>query len=383
MNSIYRGAAAGMLALLCCSPALPCSLCGSVLRREPLTQEYERARAVVYGRLANPKLNAGPGAVPGAGTTELHVEKIVRSDPLLGEAKLVVLPRYLPVLDAKAPPRWLIFFTLQQGRLEASGGRQLHAAALLDYLKGIETLKGRLERLLFAARHFDAADGAVAEEAFLEFARANDQEVAQAARSLSPERLRGLLRQPELEPERLSLFAYLLGACGGSADAEFLRGLIQKGDERSVKALEGLLAGYIALRPDAGWALTHALLGNEKEPFLRRFAAVRTLRFFHNCKPVETKAQVLRGLALMIPQGELADMAINDLRAWKIWDLTPQILAQFGKASHDSPIVKNSIVRYALACPRPETRPLVEQVRRQDPQLVRDLEEDLTLEKRD
>jgi hypothetical protein len=371
---------AGMLlALLLPCPALPCSLCGS-LRREPLTQEYERASAVVYGRLANPKLDSN---LTGTGTTELHIEKVIRGEPALAGAKVIALSRYLPVLDAKEPPRWLIFLNPHQGKLEATGGRPLQAPALLDYLQGLDKLSSddRQGRLLYAARHFDAADSALAEEAFLEFARADDREVAEAARRLEPERLRRLLRQPDLEPERLSLFAYLLGACGGPADADFLLALIQQPDERGARPLEGLLAGLIALRPSEGWRLTFALLGDDQALLLRRFGAVRTLRFCHNSRPAETRAQVLHGLSLIIPRGELADMAINDLRSWQIWDLTPLVLAQYTKPSHDSPIVKNSIVRYALACPRPEARGFVEQVRRTEPRLVRELEEDLALEK--
>jgi hypothetical protein len=35
------------------------------------------------------------------------------------------------------------------------------------------------------------------------------------------------------------------------------------------------------------------------------------------------------------------------------------------------------MVRYALACPQPEARALLERVRRQDPELVRHLEAEL------
>ena len=55
-------------------------------------------------------------------------------------------------------------------------------------------------------------------------------------------------------------------------------------------------------------------------------------------------------------------------------------IACYDKQSHQSPIVKNSIVRYALACPLPEARTLVDRVRRQDAELVQDLEEQLKLE---
>ena len=36
--------------------------------------------------------------------------------------------------------------------------------------------------------------------------------------------------------------------------------------------------------------------------------------------------------------------------------LTVAVLAQYGKKSHDAPIVKRSIVRYALSCPREDAR---------------------------
>ena len=232
-------------------------------------------------------------------------------------------------------------------------------------------------RLLFAARHFDAADATVAEEAFLEFAKATDEEVSQAACKLAPERLRKLVGRAEQEAEQLSLFAYLLGACGDASDADRLQALARRGDPQTAKALEGILAGYITLRPKEGWALTYELLGDEKQSFLVRYATVRTLRFLHNTRPVESRSQVLHGLRLMIPQAELADMAISDLCKWKVWDHTALVLAQYGKASHETPIVKNSIVRYALTCPLPEARSFVDRLRKQDPDLVRDIEDDL------
>ena len=78
--------------------------------------------------------------------------------------------------------------------------------------------------------------------------------------------------------------------------------------------------------------------------------------------------------------GDIADVAIQDLRRWKRWEYTKQIVACYDKKSHQSPIVKNGIVRYALVCPLPEARTLLERVRRQDPELVRDLEEQLLLD---
>lgn len=381
MTPFRHGSLLGVLVLLLLPcPALPCSLCGLTARRTSLTQEYERARVVVLGTLMKSTLNTAPGGVPGSGSTEVRVDRVLKSEPGWRVPKEFVLPSYLPVLDPKNPPRFLFVMQPVKGRLEPGLGRQIHSGAVLDYLRQLPA-KDRTARLLYAARFFDHADSTVAEEAFLEFAKASDAEVMQAARRLDAARLRKLIAQPGLDAERLSLFAYLLGACGGAKDAALLRGLFEKSDPQSAKALEGILAGYIALQPEAGWKLTHGILGDPKQAFLRRFAAVRTLRFFHNARPAESRAPVLAGLRLMVPQGDLADMAINDLRALKLWELTPLVLEQYGKKSHDAPIVRNCLLRYALVCPRPEARALVESVRRRDPALIRDLEEDLLIER--
>jgi hypothetical protein len=153
--------------------------------------------------------------------------------------------------------------------------------------------------------------------------------------------------------------------------------MIVRPTERTSMALDGLLSGYINLRPREGWDLAVSILGDGKKSFTQRFSVARALRFYHAWKPAETKVQVLRGLAAMIPDGEVADLAIDDLRLWKLWDLTPLVLAQYGKRSHDAPIVRRTILRYALSCPLPEAKRLVDDVRRRDPGLIRDLEESL------
>jgi hypothetical protein len=83
-----------------------------------------------------------------------------------------------------------------------------------------------------------------------------------------------------------------------------------------------------------------------------------------------------------LPQGDIADMTIEDLRRWQYWDLTPQVLAQYGKESHNAPIMRRTIARYALCCPRPEAARFVADMRRQDPELVKDVQDQLEFEKK-
>jgi hypothetical protein len=218
----------------------------------------------------------------------------------------------------------------------------------------------------------------VSGDAFREFARATDAEVTQAAKLLDPGKLRKLLTDPKTPPERLSLIAYFLGSCGTAADGDLLGRLARQ--DNCGRAFGGLLAGYIQLRPEDGWQLLGKTLGNSKEAFDRRIAALSTLRFLYRTHP-SARPRAVDTLAALVPQGDLSDLAVEDLRQWGEWSLTTNVLAQYGKKSHAAPMVRRAIVRYALCCPRPEAKQFVEQLRRTDRQLVQDVEESLEFEK--
>jgi hypothetical protein len=365
----------GALALPCPAPA--CSLCGG-LNQLTLRQEMDRARMVLYGTLSNPRL----GADGQAGTTDFRVLKVLKYDPVLGERKGIQLNRYLPVLDPRDPPRFVVFCDVVNGKIDPYRGRAVRGGAVLDYLEGAGAVRGkdRVQALLYYFPFLTTEDQVVADDAFLEFARSTDQEIGEVGRRLAPEQLRRLVQDPRTPTSRLGLFAFMLGACGDARDAALLRTMIERPTDRTAGALDGLLCGYISLRPADGWDLVARALADGRRPITERLAVSRTLRFFHSWKPAESRAHVLRGLGVMVADGDLADLAVEDLRRWKVWDLTDAVLAQYGKASHAAPIVKRTIGRYALCCPLPQARRFVQELRRQDPGMVRDLEEALSFE---
>src|SRR5207244_11164048 len=105
-----------------------------------------------------------------------------------------------------------------------------------------------------------------------------------------------------------------------------------------------------------------------QRPSTERFAALNTLRFCQRARPEQSRAEVHRGLTALLPQGDIADIAIEDLRRAKDWDLTADVLAQWGKKSHDTPMMKRAILRYALSCPKHEAVAFVAERRRTDPE---------------
>lgn len=368
--------------LLALPGAVPaCSLCGAALRQAPTFRQeaaLDTAKVILIGTAENPQFNSR--------TTDLRITDVLRSDSALKDKKVISVKQYLPVSDPKNPPRYLVFCDVYKGEFDPFRGVPLKSADSADYARKVMKLdpKDSSANLLFFFRYLDNPDPEIARDAFLEFAKASDKEIAQVARRLDASKLRTWLKARETPAERLSVYALLLGACGGDEDARFLKAMLDESAERTVNAYDGFLAGYIHLRPREGWDLAYSLLRDSRKPLLIRLAVARTLSYFHGAQPKESADNVMKCLDAMIAQGELADIAIEDMRRWSIFDRTRvrDILGLYGKKGFDAPLIKRTIVRYALCCKDDAAaRAFVEDRRREDADLVKGVEEELQFEK--
>ncbi|MBX9678715.1 MAG: hypothetical protein K2X38_08110 [Gemmataceae bacterium] len=366
-----------VLAVAAINVARACSLCALSGKRHSLGGELDRSEFAIYGTIANPRFVTD--GRPGAGVTEFRIEKVFKNHPDLGTAKTIELPRYLPVLDPKNPPRYVVFGDFHKGKPDTFQGFSIRTPAVLEYLEATRPLRNgpRLDALTVYARYLDHPDPQVAEDAFLEFALSRDHEVLEAAKKVDLDKLRKLLADPKLDADRASLFAFMLGTVGQARDAEWFVQVLQKPTPEQARGFDGLLAGYMTLDPKNGWTKAWEILGDAKKPFVQRYGAIRAVRFFRNADAKALRPRVLHGYKLGVLDGELADIAIDDLRQWKAWELTDIILEQYGKSSHRTSIVERGIVRYALCCPLPQARALVERARRTDAEMVRDIEDSL------
>lgn len=363
---------------LAAGPAAACTFCdGNFRTRQTLRTQFAAAKAVLYGQLKNPRFDPKTDD----GFTDLHVGTVLKDDPARGSAATVTLRAYLPVVG-NTPPEYLVFCGVVSGQLDPTFGVP-GSAAVVEYLKGAAKFDDRDPgaKLGYFFKHLDSPDPTVAADAFLEFARTPDADILKAAKHLDAAKLRKLLAAPNTPPERLGVFAFLLGVSGGPNDAAFLAGLLGANPlpERTSSAFGGLLAGYMLLAPKDGWALAAAVLADDKRPYSVRFSAIGAVRFLQATRGNDCKAEVLKCCAALLPHGDLADQAVEDLRRWGYWDLTADVLAQFPKPTHAAPIVRRGIVRYALCCPTDEAKRFVTAVKQTDPKLVRDVEEMLEL----
>jgi hypothetical protein len=368
-----------VLGLLTAVPRLPaCSLCLADIRQaQSFRLEASQAKLVVYGPITDSTLEGTTGF------SDMRIDAVLKDNKVLGARNRIRIPRWIPV-DKKDPPYYLLFCDVLNDKLDPYRGVPVKSKDAVAYVKGALALDpaDRTKTLLYYFDWLEHPDKEIAADAFLEFAKATDREVAQVAPKLSAAKLRAWVKSPETLPNRLPMYSFLLGGCGTDQDAALLGKLLRELTDQNANVADGFLTGYIELRPKEGWEAARALLRDPRKPFTVRYAALRALAFYQGWRPKESRADVLAGVELLLPQADIADIAVEDLRRWQMWDLTPQVLALYGKKGHDAPITRRAILRYALCCPRPEASAFVSQRRRAEPELIKDVEETIQLEKK-
>lgn len=375
---MLRSVAAAVALVALAARADACTFCGDTVRTQPtLRMHYAQAKVVLVGTLKNPRFDVKTDE----GFTDLHARAALKDDAARGGQNVLVIRRYLPVIG-DTPPDFVAFYAVADGKLAYTFGVP-GPAAVVEYLTGAAKLEAAdaPTRLAYFFKHLASADPTVAADAFVEFARASDADIVKGAKHFDPATLRKLIADEKTPGERLGVFAFLLGACGGPADAAFLGGALKQSPmpERVRDSFGGLLAGYVLLAPKDGWAFTAAVLADDKQPFAARLSALGTVRFFQAARGADCKADVLKCCAVLLPHGDFADQAVEDLRRWGYWELSAEVFAQFGKPTHAAPIVRRCIVRYALSCPNDDAKTFVAALRRTDPKLVETVEAQLKL----
>jgi hypothetical protein len=354
-----------------------------------LREEVAEAQVVMYGRVANPRVETD--ANEEIKLTDFHIKRVIKQGPFVGGTKVLQLARYVAVEPKK--DEFLVFFDVDNGKLDPYRGVAVTSSAVIDYLQEMTALDptDRLAILTHAFRHLDHTDPAIADDAFLEFRRAAEGEAGADYRGLaghlSADRIAGLLSDPQTPAWRQDLYARLLGHCGKAEHVPLLRCLLDltHGQEAATHR-EGLLVGFTLLQPREGWAYIDALLGDSSRTFTERYLALRVIRFFWEKRPdvVNWKA-LLKGVSKLLGQSDIADLAIEDLRKWGQWQMVDQVMALKDRPSHNTiPIMRRALLRFALRCPKnAAAAEYVEQMLRENPTMVEEAEELLQLEKTD
>jgi hypothetical protein len=330
----------------CAAPAAACPFCS--MQGQTLTGEVAGADLVLYGSLANANQDKE--------TTDLVIDAVIKKHEWLKDQKRVTLPKYLPP-DATSDYKYLVFcYVVKNTQLDPYRGIALKANSdIVKYLTGLTEVKDKPvgERLKFFFNYLDNADTEIANDAFKEFANADYKDYKDMAKGLPPDKVAGWLTDDKTPGFRYGLYGSLLGHCGkADKHAAVLRDLLENPKRRLSSGVDGVLAGYILLRPKEGWAYAKGLMNDPKQDFLLRYAALRTARFFWTYRPdVVDKKELAQGAALLVSQKDIVDLAVDDLRKWEQWDMTDRVLAiQGAEAYKELPVVRRAVLKFMLAC---------------------------------
>jgi hypothetical protein len=384
MAGLLRQRALPPVALLAClglaAPARACPFCG--MQGQTLTQEVDQAAMVLYGSLTNAR--PGPAGEFDKGETDLVLEKVIKSHKSIEGKKKVTLPRYVPTKGSE-DTRYLIFCDIFRDKIDPYRGMPVKGGDMPKYLEGAVKVKDKKvsQRLRFFFDYLNNDDVEIANDALKEFGNSDYKDYREMVSDLPAEKVAGWLRDPKTPSYRFGLYASVLGHARKNKDdyAKLLRSLVEDPDKKVSSGIDGILAGYVMLKPKEGWEYLRGVLGDSSKEFLLRYAALRAVRFFVDYRPdvVPVKDSV-EAISLLLEQSDIADLAIEDLRKWKCWGHTAKVLGLKAKESHDIPIIRRSILRFALQSPVEAARGYVEEQRKADEQAVIDAADLLKLE---
>ncbi len=343
-----------------------------------LIREYKTAALVLVGAFSNAHPGKGLGQ---EGTTDFTIELALKRHEVIKDKKTFTVAKYVPNLKNKV----LLYCDVNNNDINPYCGIELEPGGdLVKYLTEAIVLKDKTapERLRLCFNYLNNSEWMVAGDAYREFARTAYKNYKEMAKHLPPETIAGWLKDPKTLPDHVGLYALLLGHCGKVEHAELLRSILDDPGFKNAGAAKNLLTAYIMLEPKGGQAYVTDILKDGTKKFWLRYESLRALRFLQDERlDLVTRKDLVAGLGRVLDQGDIADFAMQDLRKMRQWDMTDQVLEQFGKKTHDTGIVRRAILQFALQSPEARAAAFVREQRQRDAAWVRDIEEMLKREK--
>lgn len=363
-----------LLLLLCPALVQACVLCSS--QGMPLSKEVAGARLVVFGKITDSRL--APDGIKG--TSDFQIEKILHGDRKDVASSKLILPRYVPPVPGV---KYILFLDIQQGQPDPYRSIECTTDRLVQYLQNMPRLTGngtameRQARLRYTFDFFQDAEPEIAADAYKEWSIAQNEDVASVAGQLDAMKLRRWIADPKTPQHCLSLYTYLLGACGNREDYALLKKLVDHPpDARFMAGLDGILCGMEVQDADTAWKTVQEIARDTGRSFSERHALLRFLKFMHAVRKEAAQEKIANTLLLFLAHPEMVDLAIEQMRVMKCWKQEQEVFKLY-QQNTDSIITKRAILRYALGNPQPGARKFIETVRVKEAELVNEMEEQM------
>ncbi|VTS03213.1 hypothetical protein [Tuwongella immobilis] len=358
--------------------AFACPFCSS--QGQTLGDSVSSASMILFGSMQNARQEDGSFD---RGTTDMVIELVIKDHAIRADRMKLTIPRYIP--PTKGEEKYLVFCDVYNGKIDPYRGIAVGPTSPIGtYLKGAIAIKSKdaTSRLKYFFDYLDSKDTVVSSDAYQEFANADYKDFQPFAATINPEKIVAWLNDEQTPSHRYGLYGSMLGHCGTEKHVPLLRECLNK--NQYSPGLDGMLAGYIMLDRKNGYEYLTQLLSDPKVDFLKRYAGLRTLRFFQEYRTdILSQEQVIAAMKPLFEQDDIADMPIEDLLKWKKWEMVSAIVPLYDNPKLKQPIIRRAILRFVLSIPTPDaaTQAFLAKVRQQSPERVQDVQEGLDLEK--
>ena len=161
------------------------------MQGQTLAGEVAGADMVLFGTLTNANVKDD--------TTDLVLDSIVKTNPLVAGKKVITLPKYIEP-DKLTKYKFLVFCYIFKGKIDPYRGMAMKPDSdIVAYLKGGQDGQrrkaGPAAALLF--KYLDNTDPEISMDAFKEFANAGYKDYREMAKDLPPEKLAGWSARPQ------------------------------------------------------------------------------------------------------------------------------------------------------------------------------------------
>ena len=358
---------------------LACTLCTSVKLVSTIREDLNNptTNLVFAGKLGKTQINTD-----GSGTTEFFVKSVLRKPSGWEGGSTLIIPKYLPGGEKTNQSMTVILANWKENQITPIRAINLNENESLREIVRITNAptKQDINSLTASFALMGSKEFELSNDAFMEWAKADDLLVSETAKLLSPKLVRDYIQSSQSPQNRLSLYAYLLGCCGNQEDdsAWFAKCLNSK-ETKWLSARDGVMAGYLLLNPTEGWELAAKSLADSSTPLQDRLAILRSIKTLHNSEHPGTNSkfdnQIIQCLKNTILQKELADIAIDYLRQWHLPQAEEIVLAAYPRKG-ESPLLARSVIQYSLSFrERPKCATFLADQKLIYPDLIREVED--------
>lgn len=346
-------------------PARGCPFCTAL---EP-TLSQRRAGAAVT-------LLAEVETASAGGPAQLKVHQVLSGDESIAAQSQLSAP-----LDLAVQPGVLVVLF---GTDSADGDREWHAVAVDEtsaayFARAPKDNLPAAERLAYFTRFLEHPSQLVAEDAYLEFGHTPFDVVSDVAKQFQMEQIRAWLTAPEVPGHRKGFYGLLLGLAGEEqqrqTNSELLRKLILAPEDDFRAGFDGILGGYLLLKGAPALELIESRYLADLTAAVGDVRHAQTaLRFYEEYGRSIPQARICEATRHLLARPEFAASAIIDLARWNDWQPLVQIAALYAEPTFAEPTIRRSIVGYLLACPEPQGRRTLAELRSIDPAGVAEAE---------